>query len=56
MLVPSLACSAKCDYCLSMRRETLEAVVAWQEALGDSDRLEITFHGGEPGTPATSTA
>jgi uncharacterized protein len=31
-----------------MTRETLEAVVRWQNAFGGSDTLEITFHGGEP--------
>lgn len=34
-----------------MRRETLEATVRWQAALGKDDPLEITFHGGEPLTP-----
>src|SRR5664280_2779615 len=58
MLVPSLACPAGCAYCFgphfggpSMSRETLEAVVRCQNALGDSDTLEITFHGGEPLVP-----
>ncbi len=61
MLVPSLACPARCGYCFgphaggkSMRRETLEAVVDWQEALGDGDRLELTFHGGEPLVPGAN--
>jgi uncharacterized protein len=59
MLVPSLACPASCIYCFgpheggpSMRRETVEAVVRWQDALDDSaETLEITFHGGEPLVP-----
>ena len=71
MLVPSLACPASCVHCFGphagrpvMRRETLEAVVEWQKALGagavkgDADggrrgpgALEITFHGGEPLVP-----
>jgi uncharacterized protein len=58
MLVPSLACPAGCAYCFgphsdgpSMSRETLEALARWQNALGDADVLEITFHGGEPLVP-----
>ncbi|MGC2516004.1 MAG: TIGR04083 family peptide-modifying radical SAM enzyme, partial [Terriglobales bacterium] len=58
MIVPSLACPAACAYCFGprmggppMRGETLEAVVQWQNALGDTDGLEITFHGGEPLVP-----
>jgi uncharacterized protein len=58
MLVPSLACPASCAYCFgphaggpSMRQETVEAVVRWQNSLGDKDALEITFHGGEPLVP-----
>ena len=34
-----------------MDRETLEAVVRWQNRLGDTEGLEITFHGGEPLVP-----
>ena len=58
MLVPSLACPASCKYCFgphtggaSMSRRTVEAVVAWQQALGETKPLEITFHGGEPLVP-----
>jgi uncharacterized protein len=58
MLVPSLACPASCAYCFgphaggsSMRRDTVQAVVRWQNALADKDALEITFHGGEPLVP-----
>jgi uncharacterized protein len=35
----------------AMSRETLEAVVRWQNTLGNTDELEITFHGGEPLVP-----
>ena len=34
-----------------MRRQTVEAIVRWQNALDDGDALEITFHGGEPLVP-----
>ena len=34
-----------------MRRETVEAVVRWQNGLDDGEPLEITFHGGEPLVP-----
>ena len=58
MLVPSLACPASCSYCFGphegrppMRRETVEAIVRWQNSLGDDEPLEITFHGGEPLVP-----
>ena len=77
MLVPSLACPASCAYCFgphaggkTIGRETLEAVVEWQRALGaepDGDdhrghsgrrpgngTLEITFHGGEPLVPGAA--
>src|SRR5450756_970460 len=63
MLAPSLACPASCAYCFGphvggavMGRETLEAVVRWQAALGedDSGTLEITFHGGEPLVPGAT--
>lgn len=58
MLVPSLACPASCVYCFGpheggppMRRETVKAVVRWQNALDGNEPLEITFHGGEPLVP-----
>ena len=63
MLLPSLACPASCAYCFgpnaggpAMSRETLDAVVEWQRALGAEaggapGTLEITFHGGEPLVP-----
>jgi len=70
MLLPSLACPASCAYCFgphaggpAMSRDTLEAVVEWQRALGeepDGDAaaapgtLEITFHGGEPLVPGAA--
>jgi len=34
-----------------MTQATVEAVVRWQDMLGDKDALEITFHGGEPLVP-----
>ena len=34
-----------------MRRETVEAVVRWQNSFDGSKPLEITFHGGEPLVP-----
>jgi uncharacterized protein len=55
MLVPSLACPASCNYCFgphaggaSMSAATLQAVVEWQRALGETEPLDLTFHGGEP--------
>ena len=58
MLVPSLACPASCAYCFGphtggppLRQETVAAIVRWQQALGDNETLEITFHGGEPLVP-----
>jgi uncharacterized protein len=58
MLVPSLACPASCAYCFgphegepSMHRDTVEALVHWQQTSERTDPLEITFHGGEPLVP-----
>jgi len=34
-----------------MRQETVEAIIAWQNALDSDAALEITFHGGEPLVP-----
>ncbi len=58
LLVPSLACPASCTYCFGphaggppMPLATVEAVVRWQQALGNPGSLEITFHGGEPLVP-----
>lgn len=34
-----------------MRRETIAAIVRWQQRLVNGDALEITFHGGEPLVP-----
>jgi uncharacterized protein len=55
MLLPSLNCPANCMYCFgphqggkTMTLETLSAFVDWQQALGENEPLEITFHGGEP--------
>jgi uncharacterized protein len=48
MLVPSLACPAECQYCFGpheggapMRRETIAAIVRWQQRLVNGDALEI---------------
>jgi uncharacterized protein len=58
MIVPSLACPAECKYCFGpheggtpMRRETVEAIVRWQQRLANGDAPEITFHGSEPLVP-----
>ena len=58
MLVPSLHCPASCHYCFgphadgeSMTRATVEALVRWQNALGERGPLDLTFHGGEPLVP-----
>jgi uncharacterized protein len=60
MLVPSLACPARCAYCFGpheggapMTQATVEGVVRWQKALGGLDAIRITFHGGEPLVPGT---
>jgi uncharacterized protein len=61
MLLPTLACPASCSYCFgphaggrSMRRETLESIVDWQQQDGKGKPLEITFHGGEPLLPGAA--
>lgn len=58
LLVPSLSCPASCSYCFgphdggpTMGRETVEAMVRWQNSLDhhlSEESLDITFHGGEP--------
>ncbi len=55
MALPTLACPAHCAYCFGphlqsavMPLETVQAIVDWQNQLGDAEGLEITFHGGEP--------
>ncbi|TAK34257.1 MAG: TIGR04083 family peptide-modifying radical SAM enzyme [Chloroflexota bacterium] len=55
MIVPSLACPAGCSYCFgphdggpTMRLETIDAIVRWQSAFDGADKLDVTFHGGEP--------
>jgi uncharacterized protein len=55
MLIPSLACPARCLYCFSphgsglMSLETLKAAAEWiGKSYFDCDRLDIVFHGGEP--------
>ena len=54
MLVPTLGCPARCSYCWSsestspvMSIDTVRDTVAWLKDFR-SDRLTITFHGGEP--------
>lgn len=34
-----------------MSRETLEAIIHWQRSISDGNKIEITFHGGEPLVP-----
>lgn len=55
MVVPGLDCPCKCKYCFGphqgsgrMSEETVNAIVQWQKSLGDTNPLQITFHGGEP--------
>ena len=55
MLLPSLACQARCSYCFGpnqgpvMRPEVFDAALDWISATTPPDQaLEITFHGGEP--------
>ncbi|HPO84981.1 MAG: TIGR04083 family peptide-modifying radical SAM enzyme [Anaerolineae bacterium] len=58
ILIPSLACPAKCSYCFgphtggaTMKQEMVESIICWQTALGNREPLELTFHGGEPLVP-----
>jgi len=58
MIVPSLACPARCAYCFgphegdgSMSNVIIESIVRWQHPFDGA--LEITFHGGEPLTAGT---
>lgn len=55
MLLPSLACQANCGYCFgpnrgpSMPSAVFEAALDWIEATAlPGQKIEITFHGGEP--------
>lgn len=55
MIVPSLACPASCSYCfgphlgnVKMDKNTIEAVIRWQQSEPVDEPLDITFHGGEP--------
>jgi uncharacterized protein len=55
MIVPSLACPAGCSYCFGphkgrgrMGMRDLEATAGWLAAQTERERLEVTFHGGEP--------
>jgi uncharacterized protein len=57
MLVPSLACPARCSYCFgphegpTMSAETMEASLDFIERISNETRqrkVKVTFHGGEP--------
>ena len=55
MIVPSLACPAACSYCFGphvgggrMGSRALDETAAWLGAQTSQERLEVTFHGGEP--------
>jgi len=55
LLIPTTACQAGCAYCFGpryvqppMSQRVLEGVVAWLGALEQEERLQVTFHGGEP--------
>ncbi|HWQ46072.1 MAG TPA: TIGR04083 family peptide-modifying radical SAM enzyme [Longilinea sp.] len=55
MLLPSMACQARCSYCFgpnrgtSMSAEAFTAAVEWIKAFVPAeDEIHITFHGGEP--------
>ncbi|MCD1295264.1 TIGR04083 family peptide-modifying radical SAM enzyme [Methanocella sp. CWC-04] len=54
MLIPTLGCPSKCNYCWSsdenspkMSIETVKEVVEWLKGFRD-DPVTFTFHGGEP--------
>lgn len=54
MIIPTLGCPSKCNYCWSseegspvMTIDTIEAMVKWLKDFRD-DPLTFTFHGGEP--------
>ena len=54
MLIPTLGCPSKCNYCWSseegspvMSIETLREVVTWLKNFRE-ERVTFTFHGGEP--------
>ena len=57
MVVPSLACPARCGYCFGphhgpiMSPEVADAAVAFIARIATEtgmDRVRVTFHGGEP--------
>lgn len=55
MLLPSGACQAHCEYCFGPNRgaimapETFDAALEWIAATtAPGERVEVTFHGGEP--------
>ena len=54
MIIPTLGCPSKCSYCWSseegspvMTLDTVRDIVAWLKDFR-TDRVTITFHGGEP--------
>lgn len=55
MLLPSMACQAKCTYCFGpnrgpvMQPDAFNAAVDWMYGYASGEeRIHITFHGGEP--------
>ncbi|MBN1582037.1 MAG: TIGR04083 family peptide-modifying radical SAM enzyme, partial [Anaerolineae bacterium] len=55
MLIPSLACQAACAYCFgpnqgpTMSSATFDTTTKWIDSIsGSSERVDLTFHGGEP--------
>ncbi|MBN2006054.1 MAG: TIGR04083 family peptide-modifying radical SAM enzyme [Anaerolineae bacterium] len=55
MIMPTLACQAKCSYCFSphsgtrMSPEIAKATIKWiNSQVSEKTRVEILFHGGEP--------
>ena len=64
MLVPSLACPAECSYCFgphqgpTMSPETMEATLDFMARIADETgqrKVKVTFHGGEPCRPGTTS-
>lgn len=56
MILPTLVCPARCAYCFGPHEggqllsiDALEALATWQKSrLKPDEKLQITFHGGEP--------